>query len=122
MRKLFFLLLAMCLGIFLPSNASAWDVCEISAGTPTVALELSFTSSFCSCLDEDVITIQITPTNSAVVIDSVVFTKAIPHSETDQSRGKPLAVNAYDYLRINVKQKCLYNNVISFASVPKQKT
>jgi hypothetical protein len=122
MRKVFFLLLAMCLGMFLPSNADAWDVCEISVGTPAVALELSFTSSFCICLDEDVITIQITPTNPAVVIDSVVFTKPIPHWETNQSRGKQLAVNAYDYLRINVKQKCLHNNVIPFASLPKQKT
>jgi hypothetical protein len=92
MRKVFFLLLAMCLGMFLPSNADAWDVCEISVGTPAVALELSFTSSFCICLDEDVITIQITPTNPAVVIDSVVFTKATPHWETNQSWAEQSAI------------------------------
>ena len=95
MRKLSFLLLAFCLAIFFPTNASAWDVCETSVETLDVAGEISFTSSFCNCLDGDIITIQITPTNPAVVIDSVVFTKATPHWQTNQSWAEPGAITPY---------------------------
>ena len=92
MRKLSFILMAICVGIFAPSNVHAWDVCESSVETLAVAGEISFTSSFCNCLDGNIITIQITPTNPAVVIDSVVFTKATPHWETNQSWAEQSAI------------------------------
>lgn len=107
MRKFFYLLMAMCLGIFLPTNASAWDMCETSVETLTVAGEITFTSSFCNCLDGDIITIQITPTDPAVVIDSVVFIKATPHKQTNQSWAEQVGItpNTAQVLLHKVTQK-----------------
>jgi hypothetical protein len=120
MRKLSFLLLVFCLGILFPTNANAWDVCETSVETLDVAGEIAFTSSVCNCLHVDIIILQITPTNPAVVMDSEVLTKATPHWQTNRSGGKQLPVDSYDRLRINVRQKSLYNKVLPFASVHRQ--
>jgi hypothetical protein len=99
MRRLSFLLVVFCLGILFATNANSWELCETSLETLDVAGEIAFTSSLCNCLHVDIIIPQITPTNPAVVIDSEVFTKATPHRETNQSHGKQLAVNSYDYLK-----------------------
>lgn len=85
MRKFHFLLLAFCFAIFFPANAHAWEVCETSVETLEVAGEVTFTSSFCNCLDGDIIIIEITPEDPGVVMDSVVFTKATPHWQTNES-------------------------------------
>jgi hypothetical protein len=95
MRKFFLLLLAFSLIILLPANADAWDVCETSVETLAVAGEVTFTSSFCNCLDGDMITIEITPTDPGVLIDSVVFTKATPHWETNESWAEEVGVTPY---------------------------
>jgi len=95
MRRFFLLLLAFSLIILFPGNVNAWDVCETSVETKEVAGQVTFTSSFCNCLDGDTITIEITPTDPTVEIDSVVFTKATPHWETNQSWTEEVAVTPY---------------------------
>ena len=95
MRRFFLLLLAFSLIILFPGNVNAWDVCETSVETLEVAGEVAFTSSFCNCLDGDTITIEITPTDPTVEIESVVFTKATPHWETNQSWTEEVAVTPY---------------------------
>jgi hypothetical protein len=94
-RKLSLLLLAFCLGIFSPVTASAWDVCETAVETLDVAGEVTFTSEFCNCVDGDVITIEIDPVDPTVIIDSVMFTKATPHWQTNESWAEQTAVVAY---------------------------
>jgi len=95
MRRFFLLLLAFSLIILFPGNVNAWDVCETSVETKEVAGQVTFTSSFCNCLDGDTITIEITPTDPTVEIDSVVFTKATPHWQTNQSWAEEVAVTPY---------------------------
>ncbi len=51
MRKFFYLLLAVCLPVLLPTSLYAWDVCETSVETLDLAGEVTFTSSFCNCVD-----------------------------------------------------------------------
>ena len=121
MRRLSLLLLVFCVGILLATNANSWELCETSLETLNVAGEIAFTSSLCNCLYVDIIIPQITPTNQAVVIDREVFIKATRHWETNQNGAKQLAVNSYDYLKINVRQKSLYNKVLPLASVHRQK-
>ena len=85
MKKFFFVLAALSLVFFVSGSANAWDVCETSVETLEVAGEVEFTSSFCDCINGDVITIEITPTDPGVTIDSVHFTKATPHYQTNES-------------------------------------
>ena len=51
MRKFFYLLLAVCLPVLLPTSLYAWDMCETSVETLDLAGEVTFTSSFCNCVD-----------------------------------------------------------------------
>lgn len=95
MRRFSLLLLAFSLIILFPSNADAWDVCETAVETLEVAGEVTFTSSFCNCLDGDMIIIEITPTDPAVIIDSVIFTKATPHWQTSESWAEEVGVTSY---------------------------
>lgn len=95
MRKFHFLALIFCLAIFVPSNVQAWEMCETSVETLDVAGEVTFTSSFCNCLDGDMITIEITPADPAVIIDRVEFTKATPHWQTNESWAEQTAVTPY---------------------------
>ncbi len=95
MKKLSFLVLALCVGIFSPVTAHAWDVCETEVETLDVAGEVTFTSSFCDCVDADIITIQIIPADPAVVIDRVEFKKATPHWQTNESWAAQTAVDPY---------------------------
>jgi hypothetical protein len=92
MRMFYILALIFCLAIFYPSSTYAWDMCETSVETLDVAGEVTFTSSFCGCLDGDVIIIEITPTDPAVTIDRVEFTKATPHWQTNESWAEQAAV------------------------------
>ena len=85
MKKFFFVLAALSLVFFASGSANAWEVCKTSVETLEVAGEVEFTSSFCDCIDLDVITIEITPTDPTVTIDSVHFTKATPHWQTNES-------------------------------------
>jgi len=85
MRKFFYLLLAVCLPVLLPTSLYAWDMCETSVETLDVAGEVTFTSSFCNCVDGDVIAIEIWPADPGVTIDSVAFTKATPHWKGNES-------------------------------------
>ena len=85
MKKFFFALAASSLVFFFSGSANAWEACETSVETLEVAGEVEFTSSFCDCDDEDVITIEITPADAGITIDSVHFVKATPHYETNQS-------------------------------------
>jgi len=85
MKRLFFVLAALSLVFFLSGSTNAWEVCETSVETLEVAGEVQFTSSFCNCIDGDVITIQIIPTDPGVTIDSVHFSKATPDQETNES-------------------------------------
>ena len=95
MRRFYLLLFAFSLIILFPGNTDAWEVCETSVETLDVAGEVTFTSSFCNCLDGDIITIEMTPTDPGVTIDSVVFTKATPHWQTNQSWAEEFAVTPY---------------------------
>jgi hypothetical protein len=95
MRMFCILALIFCLAVFLPSSTYAWEACETCTKTFPIAGEVSFTSSFCGCVDGDVITIQINPVDPAVVIDSVVFTKASPKWQTNQSWAEQVAVTPY---------------------------
>lgn len=92
MKRLAFLCLAFLLSIAVSSSANAWEACETSVETLEVAGVVEFTSSFCDCVDGDVITIEITPADAAVTIDSVHFTKATPHWQTNQSYGEQVSV------------------------------
>jgi hypothetical protein len=92
MKKYLFLFAALFLSAFLSTNAFGWEVCETSTDTLDSAGVVTFTSSFCYCLDGDVITIEITPEDPSVVIDSVVFTKSTPHKATNDSWAEQLAV------------------------------
>lgn len=94
MKKFSFLFLAFFLSILLSANAHAWDVCETSVETLEVAGVVTFTSSFHDCLDGDVITIQITPEDPSVTVDSVVFMKATPHKKTNESWAEQVGVTA----------------------------
>jgi hypothetical protein len=91
-RKLSFLLLAFCLGIFSPASVNAWDVCETEVETLDVVGEVTFTSEFCNCVDGDVITIEITPADPAVTIDRVEFKKSTPHWQTNESWAEQTTV------------------------------
>jgi hypothetical protein len=102
MRKLSFLLLAVCLCIFLPTNASSGEVYETSVEILTVAGKIAFISSFCNCLDGNIVAAQITSTNSAVLVDNLIFTKTDSHWESNQSSRNQFAVNAYACLRLNI--------------------
>ena len=95
MKKLSFLVLALCIGIFTPTKVYAWDVCETEVETLDVAGEISFTSSFCNRLDGEIITLEITPTNLVGIVDSVIFTKALPHLKTSESWAESFAVTSY---------------------------
>ena len=95
MRKFYFLALIFCLAIFVPSNTEAWEMCETSVETLEVAGEVTFTSSFCNCLDGDIITVEITPADPAVTIDRIEFTKATPHWKTNESWAEQTAVTPY---------------------------
>jgi len=95
MKKLAFFFLAFLLSVGLAGTANAWEACETSVETKEVAGQVTFTSSFCNCLDGDTITIEITPTDPTVEIDSVVFTKATPHWQTNQSWAEEVAVTPY---------------------------
>jgi hypothetical protein len=92
MKKLAFLFLAFLLSFGLSGSANAWEACETSVETLEVAGVVEFTSAFCDCVDGDVITIQITPADPAIMIDSVVFTQATPHPETNESYAEQLSV------------------------------
>lgn len=95
MRKLAFLLVALCVGIFAPTSVHAEGViCEWSTDTLDIAGEIEFTSRFCDCEDGDYITIEIIPTDSSVTIghkkpppasDYVESAKATPHKATNDS-------------------------------------
>lgn len=87
-RKPFFLLVALCVGIFAPTNAQAWDVCETAVETLEVAGEVTFTSSFCNCQNDDIITIEITPDDPSVTIDRVEFIKATPPLANQRKLGR----------------------------------
>jgi hypothetical protein len=91
MKKLAFLCLAFLVSIAVSSSANAWEACETSVETLEVAGVVEFTSAFCDCADGDAITIEITPADPAVTIDSVHFTKATPHWETNQSYGEQVS-------------------------------
>jgi hypothetical protein len=95
MRMFCILSLIFCLAIFFPSPTYAWDMCETSVETLDVAGEVTFTSDFCNCLTMDQITIEITPADPGVVIDSVIFTKATPHWQTNQSWAEQVALTPY---------------------------
>lgn len=95
MRKFRFLMLALCLAVFFPTTTEAAEVCETSTDTLEVAGEVTFTSSFCNCMDGETITIEIMPADPAVVIDSVVFTKATPHWQTNQSWAEQAGLTSY---------------------------
>jgi hypothetical protein len=95
MRKFFYLLLAVCLPVLLPTSLYAWDMCETSVETLDVAGEVTFTSSFCNCVDGDVITIELWPADPGVTIDSVAFTKATPHWKSNESWAEQGGVTFY---------------------------
>jgi len=107
MRKFCFLLLAFCLPVLFPASLYAWDMCETSVETLDVAGEVTFTCSFCNCVDGDVITIELWPADPGVEIDSVVFTKATPHQKTNQSWAEQLGITFYsaDVLLHKVTEK-----------------
>ena len=92
MKKYLFLFAVLFLSTFLSTNAFGWEVCETSTDTLDSAGVVNFTSSFCNCLDGDTITIQITPEDPNVVIDSVVFTKSTPHKATNLSWAEEVTV------------------------------
>jgi len=92
MKKLAFFFLAFLLSVGLAGTASAWEVSETCVETLDVAGVVEFTSSFSGCVDGDVITIEITPADPAVTIDSVVFTQATPHPATNQSYAQEVSV------------------------------
>jgi hypothetical protein len=92
MRLFRYLMLVLCVAVFYPSATYAWDMCETSVETLDVAGEVTFTSSFCNCVDGDVINIQITPTDASVTIDYVEFKKATPHWQTNLSWAEQTAV------------------------------
>ncbi len=95
MRRFFLLSLAISLIILFPGKSNAWEVCETSVETLEVAGVIEFTSSFCNCSDGDMITIEITPEDPGVMIDSVIFTKATPHWQTNQSWAEQATVSFY---------------------------
>jgi hypothetical protein len=95
MRMFCILALIFCLAVFLPSSTYAWETCETCTKTFPIAGVVSFTSSFCGCVDGDVITIQITPVDPTVVIQKVVFTKESPKRHTNQSWAEQVAVTPY---------------------------
>jgi len=92
MKKYLFLFAVLFLSTFLSTNAFGWEVCETSTDTLDSAGVVTFTSSFCNCLDGDMITIQFTPEDPNVKIDSVVFTKSTPHKATNESWAEQVAV------------------------------
>jgi len=94
MKKLPLLFLTFFLTFAFVGNANAWDACETSVETLEVAGVVTFTSSFCNCLDGDVITIQITPDDPSVTVDRVEFTKATPHWQSNESWAEQVAVTA----------------------------
>lgn len=93
MKKLAFLIVALCVGVFAPSKVQAEAVvCERSTDTLDIAGEIEFTSRFCDCEDGDYITIEIIPTDGSVTIghekpppapDYVDSTKATPQKATN---------------------------------------
>lgn len=85
MKKFPFLLAVLSLVFLLAGSANAWEACETSVETLEVAGVVEFTSSFCNCIAGDVITIEITPEDAGVTIDSVHFAKATPHGKTNES-------------------------------------
>ena len=95
MRKFCFLLLAVCLPIFLPTSLYAWDVCETSVENLDLAGEVTFTSSFCNCVDGDVITIGFWSANPEVTLDRVVFTGATPYWAIDRSWAEQSGIALY---------------------------
>jgi len=94
MKKYLFLFAVLFLSTFISGNAFGWEVCETSTDTLDSAGVVTFTSSFCNCLNGDAIRIEITPVDPNVVIDSVVFTKSTPHKATNQSWAEEVAVTS----------------------------
>ena len=95
MRLFRYVLLVLCVAVFFPSATYAWDMCETSVETLDVAGEVTFTSSFCNCLDGETITIEITPADPGVTVDSVVFKKATPHWKTNESWAEQVGLTSY---------------------------
>lgn len=95
MRLFRYLMLVLCVAVFFPSTTYAWEMCETSVETLDVAGEVTFTSSFCNCLDGETITIEIDPVDAGVTVDSVVFKKATPHWQTNASWAEQFAITDY---------------------------
>jgi hypothetical protein len=95
MRRFFLLLLAISLIILFPGKSNAWEVCETSVETLGVAGVVEFTSSFCNCSDGEMITIEITPEDPGVMVDSVFFTEATPHWQTNESWAEQSTVTPH---------------------------
>lgn len=95
MRLFRYLMLVLCVAVFFPSTTHAGEMCETSVETLYVAGEVTFTSSFCNCLDGETITIEITPADAGVTVDSVVFKKATPHWKTNESWAEQVGLTSY---------------------------
>ena len=94
MRKFCFLLLAFCLPILFPASLYAWNMCKTSVENLDAAGKVTYTSSFCNCVDGDEITIGFWSPDPEVTLDSVVFAGATPNwvnnkSWAEQSRIAP---------------------------------
>lgn len=119
MRELFFLLVALCVGIFAATDAQAWDVCEKAAETLEVVREVTFTSSFCNCQNNDIITVEITPDDPSVTINRVEFIKATPHWQTNESRAEQTAITPLtaDVILHNVTDKTKTMHLWAYMSI-----
>jgi hypothetical protein len=95
MRKCCFLLLALCLLILCPANLYAWSMCKTSVENLDAAGKVTYTSSFCNCVDGDVITIGFWSPNPEVTLDSVVFAGATPNWVANKSWAEQSGIAFY---------------------------
>ncbi len=95
MRKFWFLLLGLCLPVFLPSSLYAWNMCKMSEENLDAAGRVTYTSSFCNCVDGDVITIGFWSPDPEVTLDSVVFAGATPNWVNNKSWAEQSGIAPY---------------------------
>ena len=95
MRKFCFLLLAFCLPMLFPASLHAWDMCKTSVENLDAAGKVTYTSSFCSCVDGDVITIGFWAPDPEVTLDSVVFAGATPNWVNNKTWAEPSGIAFY---------------------------
>jgi len=95
MRKFCFLLLVFCLPVLFPAGLYAWDMCKTSVENLGAAGKVTYTSSFCNCVDGDVITIGFWSPDPEVTLDSVAFAAATPNWVSNKSWAEQSGVAFY---------------------------